>query len=140
MNDPRDVITGYFKEMHDWEEACVPLSFAHDPSTEAGMAAYLEFRRCETARRREIWERFCYGEFPYGDELSCQTPAEYGETEKIETCDITGNHAVIVTSGRNSEPWATCRTVYKLKLTESEWRIVSRHDLAESGKKKKLEL
>jgi hypothetical protein len=139
MTTPEEVLRNYFAKMCKWEEDA-DASDNHDPSTPEGLTAYHAFCQNELARLKEIWGQHCYGEYPYSDNISYGTPTEYGDKEKIETCEIKGANAIIVTAGRNGEPWATCKTVYKLKLSDGEWRIVSRHDLAESGKKKKLNL
>jgi len=129
---PEDVLRGYFQDMHEWEDDCFfKMAICKFDKRE-------EFWHSQVLRLTEIWNKWCLGPYPHGDRgRSAGDPTEYGDREKIESCTIVKDSAIVETSDHNMLQMPSFRTVYSFKLVENEWRIASRHEITGSGRKKK---
>ena len=129
---PEEVLRGYFQDMHEWEDDCFfRMRVCKFDERE-------EFWQTQVQRLTEIWNKWCFGPYPHGDRgRSAGDPTEYGDLEKIESCEVSNDKAIVETSNHNMLQMPSFRTVYSLRLVGDEWRIATRHEITESGRKKK---
>jgi len=132
---PEEVLRGYFNDMHEWEDECFfKMTICKHEETE-------KLWEEQVIRLTKIWNKWCLGPYPHGDRgRAAGDPTEYGDREKIESCEIVGDKATVQTSNHNKMQIPSFRTIYSLKLVENEWRIATRHKLTDEGKKRKMNL